>query len=188
MKTTAGSYSKLGLILRGVAVVLALAVSQQSLAESRGTSSAYNMMAIVDVASGRLVVKGAYDNAIDKLARVRYSSLAFEAQNNLCVSYTKTGNLEQAAIACDAAVKARVEVTPAAERRLNLSQRQLRRDQAIALSNRGVLRAIAGDYKGAKEDFLASMELYAGLTAPKTNLDYLVTALPKERAAPLKTG
>jgi hypothetical protein len=41
---------------------------------------------------------------------------------------------------------------------------------AVALSNRGVIRAVSGDIEQARQDFKAAMKFSSTLTAPAENL------------------
>ena len=97
-------------------------------------------------------------------------SQRFFASNNLCVAYTKSGDLDSAKLACDEAVRlAPTEETVAMRSTATID----RRYRALALSNRGVLRALAGEDASAREDFEAAINLKGGLSAPERNLAYL---------------
>ncbi|NNF39960.1 MAG: hypothetical protein HKN64_01190, partial [Woeseiaceae bacterium] len=108
----------------------------------------YTLTAIEDVSYGEEVVAGDYDTAIEGIlssAKVRRSG--FEAQTNLCVAYTRSGDFEKADASCNAALAALEKRSrPATAALLDLSQSRRVRERylALALSNRGVLRAITG--------------------------------------------
>jgi Tfp pilus assembly protein PilF len=51
----------------------------------------------------------------------------------------------------------------------------MRSDRALALSNRGVIRAITGDDSGARQDFELAIKLGRNLRAPTENLARLET-------------
>ena len=80
------------------------------------------------------------------------------------------GQFGDAAKACDAAIAKTL-----AGRQLKAAENAPaeRRYAAIALSNRGVLRALMGKEAGAEADFSAAVELKARVGAPKRNLEYL---------------
>jgi Tfp pilus assembly protein PilF len=74
-----------------------------------------------------------------------------------------TGDLAKAGIECAAA--------------LTLSERSaVRRDIAVALSNRGVVKAVSGDVSGARDDFRRALELNAEFAYASDNLQRLRTA------------
>ena len=125
----------------------------------------YYMNAVSDRAYGHFVSAGHYRKAIRSNHRharrllrsgQQTRTLPFDAATNLCVAYTMTEQLDIAALACDAAVKA-------AEKTADVPSPVLAKavsDQAIAYSNRGVLRAVSGDLEGAQADF--EMAINAG--------------------------
>lgn len=188
MKTKAGIHLKPLRSVATFAVTISLVVCQLSSVQADEGPKAYTMMVISDAARGKLVTKGKFSDAIERLMMTTMSSDDFEAHNNLCVSYTKTGDLEKAAEACDAAVASRADLTRAAERRLALTKSQIQREQAIALSNRGVLRAIDGDLVGAQDDFMASIRLTKWFPEPKANLTYLETFSESSKLRSRETG
>ncbi|MEM1372557.1 MAG: hypothetical protein AAGG72_10080 [Pseudomonadota bacterium] len=127
-------------------------------AELESANSRYQMAAVIDRARGNAVMAGDYQKAIAKLDSRGLK--CFEASTNLCVAYTMTGELEKADQACAAA--------------LMLSKKsEERRDMAVALSNLGVVKAIGGDHRGAREDFSRALELNAGLQQASENLQRL---------------
>ena len=131
----------------------------------------FEMTVVKDAAFGRKVMDGELDAAIKSIeASTARPAQAFFAQNNLCVAYTKRGQFGDAAKACDAAIAKTL-----AGRQLKAAENAPaeRRYAAIALSNRGVLRALMGKEAGAEADFSAAVELKARVGAPKRNLEYL---------------
>ncbi|NNL55285.1 MAG: hypothetical protein HKP32_09050 [Woeseia sp.] len=173
MKTNAANNLKLPRAFTWLTVMLALAIAQTSLARTNEMPQAYTMMAIEDVAEGSLVTKGKFSEAIQKISEKELKFIAFEANNNLCVSYTSLGDFDNATIACEAAVATRATAKRNILRRLALSKRQFLHDKAVALSNRGVLRAVTGDLEGAREDFTNSVKLDKWLDDAKANLIYI---------------
>lgn len=140
-----------------LALVIVLATGS-AIAEPARDS--FNMIVISNQAYGEALIAGNYDAAIKSLTgKYKRRRESFAASNNLCVAYVKAGNTEQAEPACDAAVKK--------------SRLKPREDRAIALSNRGVLRALAGDPFGALYDLQAATRLETRARVAEQNLDRL---------------
>jgi Flp pilus assembly protein TadD len=139
------------------------------IAQGQESSSAYVMTVIDDRAAGDQVISGAYDQAIESLtAIVSKRGNGFAASNNLCVAYTKTNNLAQAERACSAALRSSKATY------VSWSDVTSKRDfHAVAVSNRGVLRAVTGDVEQARQDFKAAMKYSSSVTAPAENLAVL---------------
>ena len=130
-------------------------------AAEASVASGFQMSAVIDRARGNAVVAGDYQAAIEKLgARDRRH---FESSTNLCVAYAMTGDLEKADVECAAAVQ--------------MSEKaEVRRDIAVALTNRGVVKAVSGDLSGARQDFDRALEIDGGLRQASDNLQLLVSA------------
>lgn len=148
-------------------VALALAFSALAFSVSAGAEeqeTPYTMTAIIDASFGHKVSTGEYEQAIQRITAPGYHHLkdSFEAKTNLCVAYTKTGAIGQAVETCDAAVS---EL-----RNQTMKYGSSRSDLAVALSNRGVLRAVKGEEELARQDFLEAVELKSGIAAPSSNL------------------
>lgn len=132
-------------------------------------SSALEMTVISDEAFGDAVVAGEYGTAIEQIEALENAG-SFFASNNLCVAYTKSGNFESARSACDTAVG------KTHERRLrHLDGRTARRYAAMALSNRGVLLALAGERELALDDIRSAVRLRSRIAAPRRNLEFIET-------------
>ena len=159
------------------AAMAAFAISVSSYAAE--TKPAYMMTAYLDAAHGRKVVKGQYARAIDKITTsgARRAN-TFESKANLCVAYTKTGEFDSAKDVCDEAlakVRKRVGTKPAQQ-----LPRIDRIDLAIALTNRGVLHALTGDFQQARAAFLEARELKARRSAVDSNLARLSYSDPAD--------
>lgn len=166
-----GSAARTGRLNAGVAALL-LAVAGQSMADS--VPSAYSMAVIQDDAFGSTVMSGDYAKGISKLTSFGGKrAKSFATNNNLCVAYTMTKDFDSAASACEAALAASEKYGKYANSPLNPYDST--RDQAMAYSNRGVLRAMTGDYDGAKQDFEYAAKLSKYLDAPEDNLARLQT-------------
>ncbi len=133
---------------------------------------AYTMTVIIDAAHGSKVAAGKYERAIDKITARKSTQDQYSRQTNLCVAYTKTGELDKATEACEAALaitirskKPRSSYLGSAE-----SDRIDRVYQALALSNLGVLHAAKGSPEFARKSFREALKLETGLSAPRINL------------------
>ena len=136
------------------------------IAQAQQNPAAYVMTVIHDRAAGDQVISGEYGQAIERLtANTAKRSSTFAASNNLCVAYAKTNRLPEAEQACSAAL--RTSKTTYASWYDVISKRDF---YAVALSNRGVIRAVSGDIEQARQDFKAAMKFSSTLTAPAENL------------------
>jgi tetratricopeptide (TPR) repeat protein len=127
------------------------------------------MAVISDESQGRAILSGDYDTAISKMT-------------NLCVAYAKTKDLQKAIQACDAAV---ADVTSqVSKNRLMANNKHpaMRRDLAIALSNRAVLFAIQGDLEMAQVGFKEAIKLGIGINEPQFNL-FILESLSTNKMA-----
>ncbi len=133
----------------------------------------YQMAVFSDMAHGMKILSGKYDQAIAKIHNNARSADELHIQTNLCVAYAKSGDIEAAEDACDEAVVAAEALGNShVSSFVGVSSAQQRaRYLAIALSNRGVVKAISGDLEAAKEDFDAAMAQRAGLATVKANLE-----------------
>ena len=156
-------------------VLLAVAMFAVSPAVAHDPQGAFVMTVIRDAAYGGKVTAGKYDEAIMKInAHKKRPSERFFASTNLCVAYTKSHDIDSAEKACNDALE-----LAAQERGFNSEDldRIERKYTAMALSNRGVLRAVSGDNANARQDFLEAMNLEAGLSSPAQNLARLDTMI-----------
>ena len=141
----------------------------------------YMMTVVQDEAYGHTVTRGRYENAIRRITSEGSRSPGrFADQVNLCVAYAKSVDMEKAGTACDKALagvrKRRVAKSANSS---SLAYRAYQQDLAIALSNRGVLRAVAGKFELAREDFTAAIELRGRVSKiAKKNLDRLELTRP----------
>jgi tetratricopeptide (TPR) repeat protein len=127
------------------------------------------MTVISDQAQGERMLAGDYATAIREIGSSKGGAVGFAALNNLCVALAKTGELEAALEACNAAVET---ARPAAS--VSYYERGRRYEsRAVALANRGVVRAVRGDAEGARRDFLEAARTGAAFDAPAVNLGLL---------------
>lgn len=148
-------------------------------AQEKQNAAAYVMTVIGDRAAGEQVISGAYGQAIESLtANTTKRSSRFAAANNLCVAYTKTNRLSEAESACSAAIRSS-KATYASWYDVN----RKRDFYAVALSNRGVIRAVSGDTEQARQDFRAAMRISSTLSAPAENLAALEAKTTETLAA-----
>ena len=160
---------------RHSAVLIATVAVFSQGALSHEAANKYEMSVISNQAHGAHVVSGNFDEAIEQLSKPgAEKQFEFSVSNNLCVAYTLTGKIEAADAACEKAVTASIRFAPRATSAAAFSSsRNHTRDKAMALSNRGVFRALNGDQVGAEEDFSSAIELRQRLKAPSRNLALL---------------
>jgi Flp pilus assembly protein TadD len=128
----------------------------------------YQLTVIADDAKGERIMDGDYQTAIASINNRDVTE--FSEANNLCVAYTMNGETTLAADACDKAL-ALVESQP----RTVSTPKDLRRSLAVALSNRGVYKALSGDTQGAKVDLSRAVGLRANLRQATQNLSRLAS-------------
>ena len=138
----------------------------------------YEMAFFQDSAQGSRILNGKYDQAIKTINAKVDAGHALHVKTNLCVAYTKSGNIEAAEVACEEAVTA--AKTFHKVRRSELSYEtptQARaRYLAVALSNRGVLNAVKGDLDAARADFDAALAQHSRVAFVRANIEKLETA------------
>ena len=149
--------TRFGRLSRPFALVATLVVAGPLSAQE--ADPVYTMTVIVDAAHGSKVAAGEYERAIEKITARKTTRDLYSRQTNLCVAYTKTGALDKATAACEAALKL-----------MRGSDRTDRIYLALALSNMGVLQAAKGSAENARKSFRQALELDTGLSAPKINL------------------
>ena len=153
---------------------LALAASLVACAPlaAQETDPSYTMTVIVDTAHGSKVTAGKYERAIEKITASKSNRDPYSKQTNLCVAYTKTGELDKATEACEAALALTLDSRSPLRSYLGAAQARKadRVYMALALSNLGVLHAAKGSPEIALRTFREALELDTGLSAPKVNL------------------
>lgn len=148
---------------------------------ARDDAARYTMAAVIDAAFGHKVTAGRYDQAIEKItSKSRHFRQSFEASTNLCVAYTKVGDLDSAAVACDQAVAKMRERTkgkgpePVFRGANSIVDREF---LAVALTNRGVLHAVSGEFDAAYRYFAEAQNLDAKIDTPRANLARIASDL-----------
>lgn len=167
-------HEKIGTVTR-VLCALSLAVACAP-AWSDVNKPKYEMAVFTDAEQGSKILSGKYDQAIEKFNARSRPADSFHAQTNLCVAYAKSGNIKAAEEACDEAVVAAksLKKVRATTTYGGPSSSQIRaRYVAIALSNRGVVKAVQGDLEAAKQDFEAAMAQRSRISTIEANLDRL---------------
>lgn len=139
----------------------------------------YVFTAIDTARHGVDVLNGQYDTAITRIHSAT-TETDFSESTNLCIAYTKFGDVANAMQYCDRAVsiarktngmrRAGVVLAPFGNLGRDL-------DLVIALSNRSVARAVNGDYAMALEDLQEADALRPSLSAVPKNLEVLVVAM-----------
>ncbi len=162
---------------KAVMTTCALASLVLGATAANADESQFTVAVIQDAAHGRTILAEDYQSAIDALQTVDAEGLeAFYVANNLCVAYLKTGELAKAKQSCDDAVLAIEAVLEARGTGTSLhagSLAQRRSFLAVALTNRGVVRASDGESDMARADFRAAIEVRSRTERPETNLAHL---------------
>ncbi len=131
------------------------------------------MSVVLDRSSfGKTIKNGRYDYAIEKLTAPGRSLRRQHLDRiNLCVAYTKSGHLALAEEVCDSALLlVRNKLAGEAD---DFARAELARFEAVALSNRGVVRIAAGDFEAAERDFRDALKVSRAAPAAERNLAYL---------------
>ena len=133
---------------------------------------AFTMTTIIDSAHGAEIAAGKYEQAIEKITAIDDDEYTFFNSTNLCVAYTKTGSVADAVLACDAAIEQANSMSFDRQSYLSRHSQERMRSKyvALALSNRGVLRAATGDVELARQDFVEALGASARSSVVKTNL------------------
>ena len=156
------------------AVLLLLgAFSSTHLAAQSAEMEGFALTAVVDRAHGDLIMAGRYELAearnrpADRFVKrpETVTPFSYDATTNLCVARTLLG--EDAEGICSAAVRAAQAAHDAGRR-----GRDTRHHLAAALSNRGVVRALAGDDAGARADFARAAALAPDVPAIAQNASH----------------
>lgn len=121
----------------------------------------YVMIVYSDSAHGSAILEDRLDEAISELGPDDGRFRNFAEHVSLCVALTRTSQFEQATEYCDMAI-AQSGREARRIRRANYSHRNSTRisaaPKAIALTNRGVLHAIAGEHEAARVLFEMARE------------------------------
>ncbi|MEM9208261.1 MAG: tetratricopeptide repeat protein [Pseudomonadota bacterium] len=154
-----------------ISSVLALLLIGSATAHSHETDTHFEMTVIRNAAFGSKIAAGQTQFAIDKIEAARSRPKdRFFVKNNLCVAYTMTSDFDKAASECDAAVEA---VQSKARHLDDIDSVIYARYTAMALSNRGVLRAMLGQPDKARTDFEQARKLPVSFSASRKNLEHL---------------
>lgn len=160
-------------IIAAEATALLVAVLLSGVARAEAQDPYFTMNVITNAAAGKSVLAGRYAAAIDKIDVARGGTISrFFAANNLCVAQVKSGELAGAAQSCDLAVTAIREAVEGLRPGRHSAPLEFayRRYLAIALSNRGVVRAVTGRPVLARADFAEAMNLGTRVRSPEINL------------------
>lgn len=133
----------------------------------------YTMSIIADAAYGHKVLSEDYGVVISRLEGSERDGIrSFYQSTNLCVAYLKSGDYESAKSSCDRAVSTiRNEIDTDRElKRDSYKARMYRTFLAVALSNRGVTRAVTGSPELARDDFTSAMKVDTNIREPEVNL------------------
>lgn len=173
---TSGTLAKTLCVL---SLTVACAPAWSDAEEPEAEQVRYEMAVFSDVAHGTKVLSGKYDQAITNIRSNSRSADEVYVQTNLCVAYVKSGDIDAAEKACEEAVLAAKSLGDTALSSFiggTTAQRHARylahgRYLAIALSNRGVMRAVSGDLEAARKDFDAAMAQNSSVASVKANIE-----------------
>ena len=132
----------------------------------------YTMTVIVDAAHGSKIAAGKYETAIARLSAKKSSRDSYSNHTNLCVAYTKTGEIEKATVECEAAVATMRKRNVTRSSRFDSVQEVAvnRTHLAVALSNLGVLDVVKGEHGAALEKFEEALAIDSRASAAKVNI------------------
>jgi Flp pilus assembly protein TadD len=150
------------------ALLTIAAVFPQQATANEASHIQYEMGVVGNRAFGDLVSKGDYQTAVNRINR-RYTDYPFATATNLCAALSMLGEFDKAERHCNEAVKLADKSAVPAPRSWK-GRNQVKSQQSLAYSNRGVLRVMSGDASGAEEDFQAAIERNANLHAAARNL------------------
>lgn len=134
----------------GGTLALMLMASGSFLASA--STNGYKMVLIEDTPGAAALQAGQFDQGINETLNSSAEVDNFSRQMSLCVGFTKSGQLQQAATACDNAVTA-------AQQFHHVSSSEKREMRAYALTNRGVLQLLQNNNLAALADFKRAAEL-----------------------------
>lgn len=161
------------LVRNRIEVVAAACVALLASTASAETEPKYTLNVISDAAAGHEILAGRYEEAIATLDPDSGGAAdRFFAANNLCVALIKAAEFDSASKTCDLAIEL-VDKRVFAGRSVlygAYSDGTYKKYLAMALSNRGVLRALMGDTALALEDFVAAAELDTRVPSPEINM------------------
>jgi len=144
---------------------------------------AFTLIAYSNAPGGEALLAGDYDTAISIAKPQRRTvGLRLSAETNLCVSYTIKGVQDEAEAACRKAVK--LASSSPSSTWTGIGETRARR--ALVYSNRGVMRALAGDQEGARQDLSNAQRIDDETPAYAQNLARLEAGAASESVAKLE--
>jgi tetratricopeptide (TPR) repeat protein len=158
------------------ALLVLIALSGWMPASAEMADPRFTMTVIVDDAHGGRVAAGKYESAISRITANRRVADPFARHTNLCVAYTKIGDMERATDSCETALTFIQQESP--EKKAGYTtDRRYRRYLALALSNLGVLDVAKGTPEVARLRFEEAIDVDADAPEARTNLDRLIAGL-----------
>ena len=164
-------------VMRGAALIASILLYTCPNLWADNPAGGYEMSFVESRAHGDLMAQGRYRLAIYLLAGKVHDPIA--AHTNLCVAHTMIGEYVKARRHCNRAVDMSEQAaisTPESQRDQNFQ------NWVVALSNRGVLRAIRNQ-EGAEDDFRQAIELRVYSDTAARNLARLNQKEGRELAA-----
>lgn len=131
-------------------------------------TSDFVLSIVYDRAYGDLVQRGDYERAIRRANSID-ARFPYPAHTNICVSHVMLGQFDKAAGHCNQSVELAEKAAQTGRRK----DRDYLGEWSMALTNRGVMHALAGNIEAAEADFREALKLDADTAVPKINLAQL---------------
>jgi hypothetical protein len=158
-----------------IAPLVLIALSGWMPASAEKADPRFTMTVIVDDAHGGTVTAGKYESAISRITASSRIADPFAKHTNLCVAYTKIGDIYRATESCETALDFIRQEGP--HKKTGYATDRHRRYLALALSNLGVLEVAKGTPELARMRFEEALDLEADAPEARTNLDRLTAGL-----------
>jgi len=136
---------------------------------AQAADSQYEMISYKEHSSSRALVEGDYTTAIELVlskGRPRGMEDRLAAATNLCVAYTLKGDFVEAGSVCETAL----ELAERIDEDVSIGAFRSEAATGVAMTNRGVLRALSGDMPGAASDFREAVAMKSTPRASARNL------------------
>lgn len=137
---------------RALHLAFAAALLGGSAAYAADDQRSFELTAFSNTASGYSLVHGDYQLALQQLDLDSHSLETVTSVTNRCVAFTVTRKLQEARVACDAAVRAAREEISSLPISMSWARQDYREYLAAAYSNRAVLNWAVNDAAAAQAD------------------------------------
>ena len=151
------------------AMTIAAAAAALTHPATQAADSQYEMISYKEHSSSRALVEGAYATAIDLVlskGRPRGMEDRLATATNLCVAYTLKRDFAAAGSTCETAL----DLAERIDENVSIGTFRSKAATGVAMTNRGVLRALSGDMSGAVRDFRDAVAMKSTPGASARNL------------------